>query len=255
MSDALSNLPKLSEALAPDLIRQMIEAETEPLKKRRDELVGMCQRFGAAFPTIDNEEADQKAAEVLAVCARFITAKTGRVDAAREAFKKPVLDASNAIGSANNGPFAALSIAVETAMQPVKRASIAYKAEVARKEREKREAEAKFLEAQAKLAEKLAERRGTGMADAAQAAVEADAARKAANVSTADLTRTHGDAVGVSSLRYRRVAKIVNAALVPRQYCSPDMTLINAAKGKAQTEFPAIPGVEFIDEPDLTVGR
>lgn len=255
MSTTLTNLPKLAETLAPDLIKQLIEVETEPLKKRRDELIGSCQRFAADHPTIKSDEDEALATEVLAVCQRFITAKTGQVDRTREAFKKPVLDASNAIGSAASGPFANLSTAVETAMQPVKRAQINYKTERANRIKAEREAEAQRLANQAALTEKIAQRRGIGMVEAAQDAADAEAARKAANVSTADLTRSHGDRGGVSSLRYRRVAKIVNAALVPRQYCSPDMTLINAAKGKPGDPFPVVLGVEYEDLPDLTVGR
>lgn len=257
MSTTLTNLPKLSEALAPDLIKQMIEAETEPLKKRRDELVGSCKRFVEQHPDIDSDEKDNLATEVMAVCARFITAKTGRVDTAREVFKKPVLDATNAIGSAAKGPFADIAAAVEIAMQPIKRASINYKTAKDEKIRKENELEAKRKADEAAMLEKLASRRtsNVSMIDAAQSAADAEAARKLSTASVANLTRSHGDNAGVSSLKWKRTATVVNPALVPREYCSPDMSKINDMRGKPKTPFPVIAGIEFKDEPDLTIGR
>lgn len=257
MSQPFTNLPKLSEALAP--LPQMIEAETEPLKKRRDELIDSLKRFALKHPTIDSDEAEADATEMLAVCQAFIAQKSGLIDRTLEAFKKPIMDASNAIGfsvgSAKGGPFANLATPVEAAMQTVKGMQINYKVKKDREAQIAANAEAARLAEEAELAEKIAARRGDGMADAAKIAADAEVARKATMTTTADRTRSHGDRGGITLLRWKREYRIVDAALVPREFCSPDPVKINAAKGAAKSPMPTIAGIEFSDVPDLTVGR
>lgn len=256
MSQTLANTPKLPDLIPLKLIEQIIEAEIAPLKLRAEELIGMCKRFVEAFPTIETAEADAKAAEVAAVVQRFITVKTGRLDVARIALKAPILAADTAIGSLAKGPFARLATNVEAAFQPVKRASIGYKAKIDRETRETAQAEAKRKAEEARLAEQSAERGGLAtMQDAADAAQASEAAQKIADRSTSDMTRTHGDGVGTTSLRYKRVATIINPGLVPREYCSPSQSKIDEARGAAHTPFPVIAGVSFEDVPDLTVRR
>lgn len=215
MSEIGHNLPSLRDLLLAETIDALIAAEIEPLDVRAAILVDSCARFVAAFPEIKTGDDDAKAAEVLAVCNRFV-GNNGRVDKAREEFKRPILDASNAIGSATRGPFAAVADKVRQAMKPIADASIAFK----------RRQEA-----------------------ASRQIWDPEATR------SADLTRSKGDNVGTTSLRYKRVVTVTNADLVPRHLCAPDLTRIRVAAGKAGEPIPDIAGVEIHDEPDLTVRR
>jgi hypothetical protein len=263
-----SNLPKLTDLIPVDLIKQMIDREIAPLKERATELIGYVNDFiadntmimpGETEPRflIEDDGIDSEATEILGTIAKFITKKTGRVDMIREAFKRPILDAGNAIGSMENGPFAAVAVSVEAASQAIIRASINYKAEKATRIRREAEAEAKRKADEAEMAERLASAGSNTvtMADAAVAAQQAEDARQVATARPADLTRTHGDQVGTTSLKYK-----------------PDHVKIAAAMGKPGTPFPVIAGVTFEDirvykivkpsdvpieycEPDLTVRR
>lgn len=257
MSDAPArthNLPDLVSAL--DLVPHLIDHEIGPLKARADELVDSGKRFLAAYPTIESDEADSKASEVLAVCARF-AGKTGRVELARIALKAPILKADNAIGSLAKGPFAKVIEPVNAIMQQISRLSIAYKQKVEREAREAAQAEARRKAEEAQLAEELASKgsRTVSFDDAANAAQAAEDAQKIAESSAADLTRAHGDGIGVSSLRYKRVVTVIEPDKVPRMYCVPDLAALTRAAGKAGTPFPKIDGVSISDSPDLTIRK
>lgn len=251
------NLPDLAATLHPDAIAELIANELRPLRERADVLVGSCRRFMETYPVIDTSEADAKAAEVLAVCQRFTNPSSGRVETARVALKAPILAADSAIGSLKKGPFARVVDPVIAAAAVVSRASIAYKQKIEREARETAEREAQERRAQAEMAERLATN-GSGlvtMEDAAQAHQAADDYQAIADSKASDLTRTHGNDVGTTSLRYRRVVTIVSPADVPRIYCVPDLAAITRAAGKAGTPIPAIAGCTIVDEPDLTVRR
>ncbi len=252
----LANIPSLSDIIPLPLVESMIDKELRPLRDRAIELADMCKRFALAYPTIESEEADAKAAEVLAVVQRF-TSKSGRVESARVAFKAPIEAANKAIGSLDKGPFAGVISMVSTTATFISRASIAYKQKVETERRQAAQAEANRKTSEARMAEELA-RKGPGLVtyeDAASAHESAEAARKIADAKPAELTRSHGDAVGVSSLRYKRVVTITAPHLVPRQYCVPSETLLRTAAGAAGSPISTIPGVTIEDAPDLTVHR
>ena len=251
-----SNLPKLSEILPLALVESVIDAELRPLRERADELIGSCKRFIEAFPTIETEEQDAKAAEVLAVVQRF-TSASGRVETARVALKAPILAADTAIGSLRKGPFARVAESVDVAAAAVRKASIAFKQKRDDEIRAKARAEADRLAEQARTAERLASA-GSGlvtMEDAANAANAAETHQRTANARAADLTRSQGDQAGVTSLRYRREIVITSPADVPRHLCQPDEAAIRRAAGKAGGPIPTIPGVIIRDVPDITIGR
>lgn len=248
------NLPALRDLIPPDTIKALISVEIEPLKVRAEELIGSCKRFTEKYPTIADDEADAKAAEILAVCQRF-TSKSGRVETARVALKAPVLAADTAIGSLQKGPFAGVVVSVEAAVSVITRASTNYKVEKERARREAALADAKHLADEAALAEKMAERGRGSFDDAAAAAQVSIDAQKAADAKPADLTRSHGDGVGTTSLRYKRIVTITEPERVPRMYCVPDLAAITRAAGKAGESFPLIDGVSIFDVPDLTVRR
>lgn len=248
------NLPPLNNLLDPDFVRAHIDRELDPLKQRAADLIASCQRFAAAYSEITSEEGDAKAAEVLAVCQRF-TSKSGRVETAREALKGPVLAASNAIGSYDKGPFAAVIAEVARAAAVIANLSIAYKQKIEQERRAAAKAEADRLAAIAAEKEAQADAGKAPVAEAVEAYQQATQTRKIATSSAADLTRTSGDNVGTTSLRYKRTVTVTEPHLVPREYCAPDLDLLRRAAGTARGPMPKIAGVTIVDEPDLTVRR
>jgi len=249
-----SSLPTL---IPRDVILSLIAVDIAPLRTRADELIASCKRFLEAHPKIETDEADQKATEVLSVVQRFTAKPSGRVATARDAFKRPVQDAVTEIGSNEKGPYAAVIVSVESVAQAISRASINYKVAKENKARAEALAEAKKRADEAALAERMAARGSSTVsyADAANAAQAAEDAQKVAEAKPAELTRTHGDGFGTSSLRYKRVVTVTAPADVPRVYCVPDLAAITRAAGKAGTPIPVIAGCTITDEPDLTVRR
>jgi hypothetical protein len=251
-----TNLPKLPDILPLKLVEQLIDAELAPLRERADALTASCKRFIAAHPAITSSADDALAAEVLAVVQRF-TSASGRVEQARVALKAPILAADNAIGSLKKGPFARLAESVDVAATAIRKASLAYKVKVEAETRAAAQEEAKKRAAEAALAEKLAARQNSTVTyeDAATAHQAAEAAQMIADARPAELTRSHGDGIGTTSIRYRRIVTIVEPHNVPRQFCVPDLALLTRAAGKAGDPLPAIAGVSISDVPDLTVRR
>lgn len=250
------NLPDLSEILSADLMAVLIGNEIEPLKERADELIASCRRFSIAHPSIGSDETDALAAQVLATCQRFVS-KSGRVETARTEFLKPIREASTAVGSYERGPFAAIVQAVNKVTNTISAASIKYKQEKEAAERKRRQAEADRLAHEAVLTEQLATQgsKTVSLDEAVVAAEAAEQAQEAANARPADLTRSHGDLAGTSSLRYKRIVTIVEATKVDRIYCVPDLSLLTRAAGKAGDPLPIIAGCSVSDVPDLTVRR
>lgn len=249
------NLPDLATILAPDTIAAMLGKEIEPLKERADELISSCRRFIAAHPTIGNDEADALAAQVLATCQR-LTSKSGRIETARIEFLKPLRATTTTVGSYERGPFAAIIQSVDAVAGIISKASIAYKQAKEAEERKRRQAEADKAAAEARMAEELATRgsKTVSLDDAVTAAEVAEKAQEAASVKPAEMTRARGDALGVSSLKYRRKFTVMQPDKVGRALCSPDDSKIRAAIGKAGSPLPVLDGIYVFDEPEITIG-
>jgi hypothetical protein len=244
----------LPELIPKSTILSLIAADIAPLRTRADELTGSCKRFIEAHPTIDDDDADALATRILSLVQRLKTQSSE----ARDTFKRPILDAGNLVGSDKNGPYFAVAVSVESVSQAITRASLNYKLAKNARIEAAAKAEAKALADEAALAEKMAARGSSTVnyADAATSAKAADDAQKVVDARPADRTRVAGgDGYGVSSLRYKRVATVVDASIVPRNLCTPSQSLIDAAKGKPGTPFPVTPGVSYEDVPDLTVRR
>ena len=263
------NLPPLSELVSPDVVDSLIAAEldhipepgTPSIRQRDQELVASCKRFLAAFPKIETPEAEVVATELLSACQRYAGDK-GRVESARKALKQPVWDAGVSIDRAFGkygtqlgvrsltGPVRDRRSPPYTLAEQVTMALAAYKDAVARKIREEEQAKADRLAGAARLAERL------GLfGEAADAAESAEVHQAAADMRMADLTRSKGNDVGMSSGRMVRVATIIDPAAVPRQFCVPSQSLVDAAKGQPGTPIPTIAGCTIEDVPDLTVRK
>jgi hypothetical protein len=257
MSDAppkTHNLPPLAELIPIAVIDAQIDAVKAPLAARRDELVASGQRFITAHPTIESDETDALAAQVLAVLARY-SGKSGPVETARIELLKPLRAAVTLIGSYERGPFANLIDSVESIAITIRKASIAFKQAKEAEVRRVRQAEADRLAAEARKAEEEALKGRASLDDAAAAYEGAEKAQEAAEAKPAELTRSHGDALGTTSLRYKRIVTIVEPAKVDRAYCIPDLGLLTRAAGKPGTVLPVLAGCSVADVPDLTVRR
>lgn len=263
------NLPKLPDLIPPAVINAVIEAEIEPLKARAAELIEDCNAFIADHPTIENDDDDATAAEVLATVQRF-TSKSGRVETVRVALKAPVLAADTAIGSMAKGPFAGVIVSVEAVAQKITRASTNYKVTKDARARAEREAAARAEREAARKAEEAAVAGRATYEDAAQAAEVAEKAEEAASAKPAELTRVHGENAGTSSLRWKRTFQIEAPHLVPRHLCVPNEALIRASLAPASPTHDEtwialpdgkwgrrdiVPGCLVIDEPDLIVRK
>ena len=263
--------PPLSSYIPIETVKQCIEIEIAALKPRVEEWIGSCKRFVVKYPTIESVEADTIATELFAGIQR-LTSKTGRIETARVALKAPILAADNAIGSLQKGPFSDLIQPLLDALKPIQAASIVYKQKLEADRRKVAQEEADCLAAQARAAEELASK-GSPMVtfeDASKVAAAAEIAQRVANSSAADLTRSHGDQAGTSSLKYKRTFEIESPALVPRNLCMPSDAMIRSAIGVAETNHgdgwmklpdgrwatrTLVAGCLVIDTPDLTVRR
>lgn len=248
------NLPSLTDLIPPDVIDAQIDRVKAPLVARRDEIVASGERFVAAFPAIADDETDAKAAQVLAVMERF-SGKSGPVETARIELLKPLRAATTAIGSYDRGPFANLIDSVEKVALTIRKASIAYKQKKEADERKRRQEEADRLAEEAAKLEAAAKQGAATWDAAADAYADAERAQEGAAARSAELTRSHGSDVGVSSLRYKRIVTIVEPDKIPRQFCVPDLALLTRAAGKAGSPQPVIVGCAISDVPDLTVRR
>ena len=249
-------LEPLADVLSAARLNKMLALELAPLEQRAEVLAESCARFLAAYPSIETDEQDAKATEVMAVCQRFTAKNTGRVDEARVKIKAPVLAAQRMIDSA----FPPVAQIVQDAVAPIVTATINYKLAKEAKVKAARQAEAKRLAEEAAERERLAEQARLATAPAAyQAAAAAwdaaEEAAKAAQAKPAELTRARGGDFGVSSLQYDREVTIKAPHLVPMEYRVPSMDLIKKAAGKANTPIPVIPGVKIVDVPRVRVGR
>lgn len=258
------NAPRgLKDIISKPVIDELIDLELALLKPIQAALIEDCAgtiedytKPDGSF-VIETDEQDAEAAELLGRVLSFAGAKSGMVDKAREAFKRPILDAGTAIGSDKQGPFFNIAASVEVAAAPIRRASLNYK--VAKDARIKREAAeaAKKLADEAALQERMAARGSQNVTfeEVAQTYQRANEAQLVADAKPAARTMARGDRAGSSTLVYKREAVITDRVLVPRAFCEPSQSLIDAAKGKPGTPFPITPGVTYRDVPDLTVRK
>ncbi len=258
MNDRFSSIghnkpPTFAELLRSDLVADIIENETTPLKERAKELVNSCRRFIATHAVIETYEQDEIATSILAQCKRFTTAKSGQVDLRRIAVKAPILAAAQAIDHA----FQPIAVDVSVAAESLTALSIPYKLAEEARIRNEAIARAKAERDAAEAAEAMARAGSTVVTlnDAAKAHAAADKADVVAHAKPADLTRTRGQDFGMSSLRYKRVVTIENPAAVDRKYCIPDFAALTRAAGKAGTPIPMLAGCKIEDVADLTVRR
>lgn len=262
----LPPLPTFAEMLEPGTVRTLIDTELDrepispdgvvvPSIRARDrQMVDMCQRFLAAFKTIETDDAEAKATDVLNTAGKF----PARVESARKALKQPTWDAGVAIDKAfsvygtqlevrpltgpvkdRRKPPYTLTEQITVLLAAYKDAKDAKIRAAAQAEAERKNKEAEALEA------------AKDYAGAAEVAQVAEAQEAIATAPTNVLTRTKGDFVGSSSRKLVRVFEITAPHLVPRQYCRPSDALIRAAIGQADTPMPEIPGITIRDETDI----
>ena len=228
-----------------ELARYLGETESD-LLKRRDELLAGVARFEKAFPVISDDEEQGKASDFHKMIGQAIKKARDRFMPA----KKPWLDGGRQVDAF----FKSITDPLEAAQKAVARPMEAYalqQREIARKAREEAariardEADRKqrqYLEDQRQQAEAEAAARPPAptIEETIAAADAADRADKAANVKSADLTRTRGDLGGVSSLRDVWEVEVEDITKVPAEYLLFNQAL--ARKAVSGGKLQEIPG-------------
>lgn len=263
--------PTFEEMLEPAAVRALIDAELdrEPIsadgvavpsiRTRDPALMDMCKRFLAAYPTIETDDAETKATDVLSVCQKF----PRRVETVRKELKQPVWDAGVAIDKSFasyggqmevrplTGPVAGRRKPPYTLAEQITIRLAAYKDARDAKIRAEALAQADAADAEARRLEEAAKAGTVPVEEAIAAYQTAEKHQETAAAPMNVLTRSRGDNIGSSSGKRVRTFEITAPHLVPRQYCVPSEALIRAAIGQADATMPIIPGVTIVDQTDV----
>lgn len=186
-----------------EVLRDELEAENEPLLRRKDELLGAVARV----PAIESDDVAGRVADLV----KMITACAKNTDAARVARKEPFLEGGRAV----DGYFKARILdPLDKAKKGVEAKLGVYlrsKADRERRAREEadraaRQAAQDAADQAAKAAEAMRTEKDLDKAmdlarQAEEATAQAAAATKAATAKPAEMSRTRGDAGALGSLR------------------------------------------------------
>lgn len=209
-NDLLSNRPiwielndKGQVVISAELMREWLSEEIEPLIRRRDELLGSCQRAPAA---IEDETTSGKVADLT----KLISACIKNAEADRVSRKEPFLEGGRIV----DGLYKQITEPLTKSKTEVERKLTLWQRQKAEEERRRREEEARRQAEEAERARRIAAEaeaklrteRDVEAAIAAEEAArqrEADAvaARRAAEAKPAELSRERSDLGAVASLR------------------------------------------------------
>lgn len=189
--------------ISAELMREWLSEEIEPLTRRRDELLGSCQRVPAV---IDDEATSGKIADLI----KLIAACTKNAEADRVSRKEPFLEGGRIV----DGLYRQITEPLTKSKADVERRLTLWQREQADKERRRREEEARRQAEEAERARRVAteaeaklrnERELEAAVAAHEAAKQAEAAaiaaRRAAEARPAELSRERSNLGAVSSLR------------------------------------------------------
>jgi hypothetical protein len=241
----------------PDVLPDLLARNYEALIERGDELSAAIKRWkalhlvpkpddwpeGKAWPeryAIPSDEDNGKTSNFVRLLTSYAggkSAASGEVNEAREKVKAPII----AAGKVVDGWFGTLRDGIRADMAIMDRAQIEYLQDKARKEQQKRDAEAAAaLEEANRLAE--AARLANGADDITEKAViaeeKAEAAVKAAEAPATDMTRTRTAEGTTTSLGgkwiwrladIKALAKAVIAGDVPSMFLTTNDSVIGAA--------------------------
>lgn len=207
-----------------------LEYETQEFKSRADELLAAEARVPA--------ELDQITVGKAADFVKQIKDALKKGEAKRKEVKAPYLLAEGAIDTAFAG-IATLLSALKTRME----SKIGdFQRKTAAEERRRREEEARrAAEEAAKAAAAVTTQ--TDLEEAIAREAEAKKAAEAAAVKPIELSRQRGEFGSLATIRTTWEFEIENAVLVPREYCSPNESLIRSAIKAGGVR--AIPGLRI----------
>ena len=226
----------LEEALNPVSLLIQLQEDHVSYTTRRDALLAGVMRFHAEFTDGIQAEADQRRASDFV---RQIKLAAKDAEEARKAAGTPLLEATRVInaffktGIVDKLADAARSVEAAMTVFAVSQERAARLA--AQAVRDAAEAEANRLSAEAERT-----MRPQMLDRAIQAEAVAEGARKAADASVSDLSRTRGDLGGVTSLRSRWTYKVTNPAAIPVEYMVDNQVMLNEAIRKGLRELPGI---------------
>ena len=192
------NLPDRAQMIRDDLVEI-----ASPLERRRDELLAAVDRVPAE---VDSDDLAGKIADFI----KQITAAMKSAEAARVAAKEPHLEAGRIV----DGMFKKITDPLDGAKRRIEQRLTLWQRKKAEEERRRREQAERAAREEAERAAKEAAERAAALkteadldaalnaeALAAQAAADAERAKKAAEAKAADMSRQRGDYGAVASLR------------------------------------------------------
>lgn len=265
----------------PDALVPLFEENYAPLMQRGAELSAAIARWktlhlvpkpadwpeGKAWPAryaIPDDQDNGKTSNFVRLLTSFAggkSAASGEVDEARQKVKAPVI----AAGKVVDGWFGTLRDGIRSDMLLIDRAQIEYMQALARKEQDRRDAEAAAAIEEANRKAEAARLAG-GADEAVQQAVvaeeQAEAAVKAAEAPVADMTRTRTAEGTTTSLGGKWVwrlvdilelAKAVVAGKAPSMFLTTNDSVIGAAVRPANGMHEC-PGLEISQEAKLNRG-
>jgi hypothetical protein len=254
-----SNFPPYDPDIIVDLERLAAQLRDTygHLFKEMDTLVSAANNWVLRHQKIENDEEQGLATEQVAQLLTALDAYHGKPGSIHTVAKEPFLKGGRIVDAVLNVELAG---PVRAAIEDLKKPMKAY-AEA--KAKWKREAEQAEMDRRAN--EAFEQARNFASAGDMQAAMQADqdaldTLALGAQASISKASQTRGDLGGLSNLRGKWKARVVNICLVPREFMMADLSLIefkmNQSKDK-KTGAPAIEikGVEFFQETSLSIRR
>ena len=216
------NLPDRAQMIRDDLVEI-----ASPLERRRDELLAAVDRVPAE---VDSDDLAGKIADFI----KQITAAMKSAEAARVAAKEPHLEAGRIV----DGMFKKITDPLDGAKRRIEQRLTLWQRKKAEEERRRREQAERAAREEAERAAKEAAERAAAMrveadldaalnaeALAAQAAADAERAKKAAEAKAADMSRQCGDYGATASLRTEWVSRVVDRQMIDLETLRPHIAL------------------------------
>lgn len=218
--------------LEPEALMAEVRARNGHLANRAADLVAGVARWRERYadkdgrPVIPDDDAMRATVDFLG---KQLKPHADAIEQARKDAKAPLLDVTRQLDAYFS---VTLAGALADAMKTVRAAAEAYANRKAAEEAQRRREEAQRLAAEAARAAELARQTSNDATmeralDLEQQAIDTAQEARGARAGM-DAAKTTGDLGGGASLAGRWVATVTDPKKVPRKFCEPSMTLINA---------------------------
>lgn len=245
------NTPQPPTPLNEQQTREWLDYNSAPIVARAKEIAEALVATIQVHPTIDDEETFGEVAENIRMARSLIRTAEDR----RQEEKKPYLNGGRVVDAWFADALKPLDraiVPVQTAMNVYGERKLAAERAAAEKRRKEAEQEAaRRLKAAQKAMAKNAPDVDAQMASAQHAAEQAQQATDRVNAPSADLTRSRGIYGATASVRTTWSWRVVDPALIPREYLMIDGAKIETAKRQRDAQgapTAEIPGIRWVPE-------